>query len=121
MFDIQGDSCVIHGFDSPLNHFSNLQGFSSSTQPWVLPTKLESMTLDGCVSFDWDSLCSFVESHLPATPSYNLKRYHANIGSIVSSASAAAADYARIKQESPGPQWSTQWTSTPTNDRRDEM
>ena len=34
MFDIQGDSCVIHGFDSPLNHFSNLQGFSSSTQPW---------------------------------------------------------------------------------------
>jgi hypothetical protein len=53
------------------------------------------VTLDGCISFDWDSLRTFVESRLPATPSY--KRYHANVGSIVSSASAAAADYARFK------------------------
>lgn len=53
------------------------------------------MTLDGCISFDWDSLRAFVESRLPATPSY--KRYHTNVASIVSSASAAAADYARIK------------------------
>jgi hypothetical protein len=53
------------------------------------------VTLDGCTSFDWDSLRTFVESRLPATPSY--KRYHTNIASIVSSASAAAADYARIK------------------------
>lgn len=66
----------------------------SSTQPWVCP-KLEFVTFDGCTSFDWDSLRTFVESRLPATPSY--KRYHTNVASIVSSASAAAADYARIK------------------------
>ncbi|KAF8158356.1 hypothetical protein B0H34DRAFT_655944 [Crassisporium funariophilum] len=66
----------------------------SSTHPWVCP-RLEFMTLDGCMSFDWDSLRTFVESRLPATQVY--QRFHTSVASIVSTASAAAADHARIK------------------------
>ncbi|KDR82765.1 hypothetical protein GALMADRAFT_847101 [Galerina marginata CBS 339.88] len=64
-------------------------------QPWACP-RLEYVTFDGCTSFDWDSLRAFVESRLPADP-HAYKRYHTSSTSIVSSASAAAADYARMK------------------------
>jgi len=72
----------------------------SSHQPWPCP-RLEYVTLDGCTSFDWDSLRAFVESRLPADP-HAYKRYHTSVASIVSSASAAAADYARMKSRHNG-------------------
>ncbi|KAF8908886.1 hypothetical protein CPB84DRAFT_1766254 [Gymnopilus junonius] len=63
---------------------------------WVCP-RLEFVTLDGCTSIDWDSLRALVESRLPADP-HAYKRYHPSTASTgVSSASAAAADYARMK------------------------
>jgi len=52
--------------------------------------------LDGCTSVDWDSLRAFVESRLPADP-HAYKRYHSSVASIMSSASVAAAQYARLK------------------------
>ncbi|KAF9533211.1 hypothetical protein CPB83DRAFT_873752 [Crepidotus variabilis] len=72
----------------------------SSHQPWACP-RLESVTLNGCTSFDWDSLRAFVESRLPADP-HAYKRYHTSAASIVSSASAAAADYARMQSRTTG-------------------
>ncbi|KAF7298992.1 F-box domain-containing protein [Mycena indigotica] len=63
-----------------------LRGLSSS-QPWICP-KLESLTLDGCTSLDWDSLRTFVESRLPAnSPVYHQPR-------AITSASVAAAEHA---------------------------
>ncbi|CAA7262987.1 unnamed protein product [Cyclocybe aegerita] len=67
----------------------------SSSQPWACP-RLESVTLDGCASFDWDSLRAFVESRLPADP-HAYKRYHTSGAALMSSASAAAAAYERMK------------------------
>ncbi|KAF9554706.1 hypothetical protein CPC08DRAFT_712673 [Agrocybe pediades] len=71
-----------------------LKAFSMA-QPWLCP-RLEYVTLDGCTSFDWDSLRAFVESRLPADPQ-SYRRYHTSTTSMISSASAAAADYARRK------------------------
>lgn len=83
---------------------SELTGFFfqalSCHQPWSCP-RLEYLTLDGCTSFDWDSLRVFVESRLPAD-SQMYRRYHTNVASLVSSASAAAADYARMKSRNTG-------------------
>ncbi|KAI0052708.1 hypothetical protein FA95DRAFT_1257354 [Auriscalpium vulgare] len=44
-----------------------LKGLSapSVTQSWICP-KLETLSLDGCTTLDWDALRSFVESRLPA-------------------------------------------------------
>lgn len=67
----------------------------SSPQPWACP-RLEYVMLDGCTSVDWDSLRTFVESRLPADP-HAYKRYHSSVASIVSSASVAAAQSARLK------------------------
>ncbi|KIM43151.1 hypothetical protein M413DRAFT_397075 [Hebeloma cylindrosporum] len=67
----------------------------SSSQPWACP-RLEYVMLDGCTSVDWDSLRAFVESRLPADP-HAYKRYHSSVASIMSSASVAAAQHARLK------------------------
>ncbi|KAH9480329.1 hypothetical protein JR316_0006927 [Psilocybe cubensis] len=67
----------------------------SLPQPWTCP-HLEYVTLDGCTSFAWDSLRSFIESRLPADP-HAYKRYHHSTAPKMSSASAAAADYVRMK------------------------
>ncbi|KAF8195448.1 hypothetical protein BJ912DRAFT_1056694 [Pholiota molesta] len=72
----------------------------SSSQPWAC-SRLENVTLDGCTSFDWDSLRAFVESRLPADP-HAYKRYHTSVASLSSSASAAAANYARMKSRQNG-------------------
>lgn len=72
----------------------------SSHQPWTCP-RLEYVTLDGCTAFDWDSLRAFVESRLPADPQ-TFRRYHTSVSTLVSSASAAAADYARMKSRNTG-------------------
>ncbi|KAF9483455.1 hypothetical protein BDN70DRAFT_799710 [Pholiota conissans] len=72
----------------------------SSSQPWIC-SRLENITLDGCTSFDWDSLRALVESRLPADP-HAYKRYHTSIASLSSSASAAAANYARMKSRQNG-------------------
>ncbi|PPQ77473.1 hypothetical protein CVT25_011343 [Psilocybe cyanescens] len=73
----------------------------SLPQPWTCP-HLEYVTFDGCMSFAWDSLRAFVESRLPADP-HAYKRYHHSTAPKMSSASAAAADYVRMKtlQERP--------------------
>ncbi|KAJ3716900.1 hypothetical protein F5878DRAFT_344373 [Lentinula raphanica] len=79
---------------------SNLLSTLSSSQPWVCP-KLDTVTLDGCTSLDWDSLRTFVESRLPANsyPRYQDARAFrsAQVASTVvsASASAAAAGYSR--------------------------
>nr|GAT60256.1 predicted protein [Mycena chlorophos] len=66
-----------------------LRGLSSS-QPWICP-KLESLTLDGCTSLDWDSLRTFVESRLPANSrAYPQQR-------AITSASEAAAEHAAAR------------------------
>ncbi|KAJ7212035.1 hypothetical protein GGX14DRAFT_564526 [Mycena pura] len=77
-----------------------LRGLSSS-QPWVCP-KLESLTLDGCTSLDWDSLRTFVESRLPAySHAYpNFKGAH-TFHRAISSASMAAAEHARSRSQPP--------------------
>ncbi|KAJ7069757.1 hypothetical protein C8F01DRAFT_976616 [Mycena amicta] len=75
-----------------------LRGLSSS-QPWVCP-KLESLTLDGCTSLDWDSLRTFVESRLPAN-SHAYPRVHQQ--RMMNSASAAAAEYAARSRSNPAP------------------
>ncbi|KAF8627381.1 hypothetical protein AX17_006196 [Amanita inopinata Kibby_2008] len=74
---------------------SNVIRGLSSPQPWVCP-RLESLTLDGCTSFDWDSLRTVVESRLPANPNA-YARFHPSPASIISSASASAAAHARSK------------------------
>ncbi|KAJ7819401.1 hypothetical protein B0H14DRAFT_3089406 [Mycena olivaceomarginata] len=80
-----------------------LRGLSSS-QPWVCP-KLESLTLDGCTSLDWDSLRTFVESRLPAN-SYAYPRLQGaqafrTSQPIITSASTAAAAHARSRSHPP--------------------
>ncbi|KAJ6585063.1 hypothetical protein B0H19DRAFT_1206683 [Mycena capillaripes] len=80
-----------------------LRGLSSS-QPWVC-SKLESLTLDGCTSLDWDSLRTFVESRLPA----NSHAYPRSQGAsafrssqpTITSASTAAAAHARSRSHPP--------------------
>jgi hypothetical protein len=37
----------------------------TTTTSWIRP-KLETLSLDGCTTLDWDALRTFVESHLPA-------------------------------------------------------
>lgn len=69
----------------------------SSSQPWVCP-RLDSLTLEGCTSLDWDSLRCFVESRLPANP-HAYARFHSTTTTITSSASAAAAAHARSKSQ----------------------
>ncbi|KAF9013231.1 hypothetical protein BDQ17DRAFT_1343029 [Cyathus striatus] len=63
------------------------------SHPCLLP-RLESLSLEGCTSFDWDSLRSFVESRLPAH-AHTYARQHSNSVPVLSSASAAAAAHAR--------------------------
>ncbi|KAF8631402.1 hypothetical protein AX15_002410 [Amanita polypyramis BW_CC] len=74
---------------------SNLMKVLSSPQPWVCP-RLETLTLDGCTSIDWDSLRTVVESRLPPNPNA-YTRFHPSPSTIMSSASASAAAYARSK------------------------
>lgn len=52
--------------------------------------------LDGCTSFDWDSLRMVIESRLPPNPNA-YARFHPSPSSIMSSASASAAAFARSK------------------------
>ncbi|KAJ7259516.1 hypothetical protein B0H12DRAFT_1108446 [Mycena haematopus] len=70
----------------------------SGSQPWVCP-KLESLTLDGCTSLDWDSLRTFVESRLPANPYAYPGGAQAFRSSqpTITSASTAAAAHARLR------------------------
>ncbi|KAK2465355.1 hypothetical protein APHAL10511_002709 [Amanita phalloides] len=74
---------------------SNLMKILSSPQPWVCP-RLETLMLDGCTSFDWDSLRNVIESRLPANPNA-YARFHPSPSTIMSSASASAAAHARSK------------------------
>ncbi|KAJ7610682.1 hypothetical protein B0H17DRAFT_723955 [Mycena rosella] len=75
------------------------QGLSSS-QPWACP-KLESLTLDGCTSLDWDSLRTFVESRLPANshayPRFQGVQPFRSSHPPITSASAAAAAHERSR------------------------
>lgn len=70
----------------------------SSSQPWICP-KLDTVTLDGCTSLDWDSLRTFVESRLPVNsyPRYQDARAFrsAQAATKTISASAVAAGYSR--------------------------
>jgi len=81
-----------------------LRGLSGS-QPWACP-KLESLTLDGCTSFDWDSLRTFVESRLPAH-SYAYPHFQGGAQQFrssqltITSASTAAAAHARSRSHPP--------------------
>ncbi|KAJ6477361.1 hypothetical protein C8R47DRAFT_984900 [Mycena vitilis] len=81
-----------------------LRGLSSS-QPWVCP-KLDSLTLDGCTSLDWDSLRTFVESRLPVN-SHAYPRFQGAAPAFrtsqltITSASAAAAAHARSRSNPP--------------------
>ncbi|KAK7048431.1 F-box domain-containing protein [Favolaschia claudopus] len=90
-----------------------LRGLSSS-QPWICP-KLESLTLDGCTSLDWDSLRTFVETRLPAN-SYAYHHstprlpyggaqmqtpYRPSQPMVTSASSAAAAHALSRKQQAP--------------------
>ncbi|KAJ7600742.1 hypothetical protein C8J56DRAFT_911172 [Mycena floridula] len=84
---------------------SNLLKGLSSAQPWVCP-RLENLSLDGCTSFDWDSLRSLIESRIPANShafptSYDPKSFHA-LPKATSSASAAAAAGAMRPRTRPG-------------------
>ncbi|KAF7314370.1 F-box domain-containing protein [Mycena kentingensis (nom. inval.)] len=78
-----------------------LRGLSSS-QPWVCP-KLDSLTLDGCTSLDWDSLRTFVESRLPANSHAYPRVYPQRATHAVTSASAAAAEHAARARSHPQP------------------
>ncbi|KAF7346422.1 F-box domain-containing protein [Mycena sanguinolenta] len=77
----------------------------SGSQPWVCP-KLESLTLDGCTSLDWDSLRTFVESRLPAN-SYAYSHFQngaqgfRSSQATITSASTAAAAHARLRSSHP--------------------
>ncbi|KAJ3937107.1 MAG: hypothetical protein NXY57DRAFT_772932 [Lentinula lateritia] len=77
---------------------SNLLTSLSSSQPWICP-KLDTVTLDGCTSLDWDSLRTFVESRLPVNsyPRYQDARAFrsAQAATKTISASAVAAGYSR--------------------------
>jgi len=77
---------------------SSLLNNLSSSQPWICP-KLDTVTLDGCTSLDWDSLRTFIESRLPANsyPRYQDARAFrsAQVASAAVSASAVAAGYTR--------------------------
>ncbi|KAF4590719.1 hypothetical protein EYR40_009316 [Pleurotus pulmonarius] len=64
----------------------------SSSQPWSC-AKLESLSLDGCTNFDWESLRTFVESRLPANSTAYAHARHRSSNGLSSSASAAAAAY----------------------------
>ncbi|PFH54103.1 hypothetical protein AMATHDRAFT_45116 [Amanita thiersii Skay4041] len=74
---------------------SNVIRALSSPQPWICP-RLVSLTLDGCTSFDWESLRTVIESRLPPNPNA-YPRFHTSPAAIVSSASASAAALARSK------------------------
>jgi len=54
--------------------------------------------VDGCTALDWDSLRTFVESRLPANP-HAYAKFHSTPMSISSTASVAAAAYARYKAQ----------------------
>ncbi|TFK74862.1 hypothetical protein BDN72DRAFT_759242 [Pluteus cervinus] len=70
----------------------------SSSQPWICP-RLESLTLDGCTSLEWEYLRSLIESRLPAnSQAYSRQGIPLAPGiTMLSSASAAAAAHARSK------------------------
>ncbi|KAG9227705.1 hypothetical protein CCMSSC00406_0000649 [Pleurotus cornucopiae] len=68
----------------------------SSSQPWSC-AKLESLSLDGCTNFDWESLRTFVESRLPANSTAYAHARHRSSNGLSSSASAAAAAYAHAQ------------------------
>ncbi|KAJ7095806.1 hypothetical protein B0H15DRAFT_774244 [Mycena belliarum] len=76
----------------------------SSSQPWVCP-KLESLTLDGCTSLDWDSLRTLVESRLPANshayPCFQGAQAPRSSQRTLTSASAAAAAHERSRSQPP--------------------
>ncbi|KAK0201828.1 hypothetical protein DFS33DRAFT_1386131 [Desarmillaria ectypa] len=74
-----------------------LKGLSSS-QPWVCP-KLESLSLDGCTSLDWDSLRTFVESRLPSNsyPRFQDAQAFRAANPIVTSASSASRPRPRLQ------------------------
>ncbi|KAG7088354.1 hypothetical protein E1B28_012358 [Marasmius oreades] len=82
----------------------------SSPQSWVCP-RLETVVFDGCTSFDWDSLRTFVESRLPANsyPQYqSIEAFRSrNIAVASSSASACARRRPIVRSAShavlPGP------------------
>ncbi|PPQ76619.1 hypothetical protein CVT24_011323 [Panaeolus cyanescens] len=67
----------------------------ASASPWPCP-RLERLSVSGCLCFDWDALRSLIENRLPANP-HALKRYHTSVASLVSSASAAAAEHERMR------------------------
>ncbi|KAL0961425.1 hypothetical protein HGRIS_006371 [Hohenbuehelia grisea] len=71
-----------------------LKGLTSS-QPLSCP-KLETLSLDGCTNFDWDSLRGFVESRLPANSHAYPQPHRPKLG-LYSSASAAAAVHAQAR------------------------
>lgn len=104
LVDIEDISYITLKVRKPLSVFTQpdfiVTQALSSHQPWTCP-RLEHLTLDGCTSFDWDSLRAFVESRLPADPQ-TYRRYHTSVATLVSSASAAAADYARMKSRNTG-------------------
>ncbi|THV00843.1 hypothetical protein K435DRAFT_818198 [Dendrothele bispora CBS 962.96] len=71
----------------------------SSSQPWICP-KLHTVTLDGCTSFDWDSLRSFVESRLPANsyPHFSDAQAFRSAQLASVSASSSASNASRQRQ-----------------------
>ncbi|KAF9019025.1 hypothetical protein BDZ89DRAFT_1073393 [Hymenopellis radicata] len=78
----------------------------SSAQPWVCP-KLESLTLDGCTSIDWDALRTFVESRLPSNsyPRYHdAQAFRSSPLTFTSASSAAARSTRNRTQARPAPQ-----------------
>ncbi|KAF5369349.1 hypothetical protein D9758_002769 [Tetrapyrgos nigripes] len=79
---------------------SSLLKSLSSSQPWMCP-KLQIVTLDGCTSFDWDSLRTFVESRLPANsyPQYSDVQAFRSAQVVSVSASASAANAGRLRQQ----------------------
>ncbi|KAF9077709.1 hypothetical protein BDP27DRAFT_1311542 [Rhodocollybia butyracea] len=80
---------------------SSLLNSLASSQPWICP-KLDTITLDGCTSLDWDSLRSFVESRLPANsyPRYQDARAFRSAQIAAVSASAVAAGHRSNKSRS---------------------
>ncbi|KAF9267353.1 hypothetical protein L218DRAFT_856145 [Marasmius fiardii PR-910] len=65
----------------------------ATPQPWVCP-RLETLILDGCTSYDWDSLRTFVESRLPANsyPQYqSAEAFRSRNVAVVSSSASASA------------------------------
>jgi len=72
--------------------------------------KLETLSLDGCTSFDWDSLRTFIESRLPGRSSQHLSQELPANDRLTATfpMSLASARKHRLQQLKPAHSWTVQ-------------